>query len=163
MRSDAFITVTCDRCGDEEDVQLTAIARGGYDERYVDSQLRQLGWRIDSEDICPDCLEEENSEDETVDISVSALFAHSRPYADGSISVMEGWQDRTYKGDFVTAFYDPKDSAYKMMRCDDGVWTLLSIVKVDPTKRWMVELADGAGHPEMIITEIADGESIATP
>jgi len=56
MRSDAYITVTCDKCGADEEVQLTSIARGGYDERHVDSHLESLRWNIDDgKDICPDC------------------------------------------------------------------------------------------------------------
>lgn len=59
MRSDAYITVTCDECGDvHEEIQICAIAGGGWDERNVDAHLRDLGWFLEGgNDICPDCLE----------------------------------------------------------------------------------------------------------
>ena len=60
MRSDAFIFVTCDKCGAEEEIQLTATARGGYDERNVDARLESLGWTKDGDkDLCEDCSEAE--------------------------------------------------------------------------------------------------------
>lgn len=69
MRSDAVITVTCDRCKDwkgGEEIQLTATAHG-WDERYVDDELERRGWKIvDGDDICPSCVEKidgEESED----------------------------------------------------------------------------------------------------
>ena len=50
MISDAYVTVTCDACPPanavEEEVQLTATAGGGYDDRHVASALRGLGWTI---------------------------------------------------------------------------------------------------------------------
>jgi len=54
MRTDAYIEVTCDCCGETIHVQLTAIARGGYDERYVDAELEGMGWNVDN-DLCPLC------------------------------------------------------------------------------------------------------------
>ncbi len=74
MRSDAYIRVTCDRCvasGDKKpseiEIALTVIARRGYDEREVDRDLEDAGWRvIDGEDICDWCLENSaNVEEET--------------------------------------------------------------------------------------------------
>jgi len=57
MRSPtAFITVSCDSCRLEENIELTSTARG-YDERDVDTQLEQMGWRIGDGDLCPDCVE----------------------------------------------------------------------------------------------------------
>lgn len=56
-RSDAFVTVTCDRCGEEARVQLTATARGGYDERHVDANLLRWGWVTETgEDVCEECV-----------------------------------------------------------------------------------------------------------
>jgi len=56
-RSDAMITVTCDRCGEEMQVDLCATARGGYDERNVDRELEFHGWVIhDDQDICDECV-----------------------------------------------------------------------------------------------------------
>ena len=62
MRSDAYITVECDRCRQGSvEIELTAITRGGYDERGVDSRLRKEGWEIlDGKDVCPGCLEDKD-------------------------------------------------------------------------------------------------------
>jgi len=67
MRSvSAYIKVTCERCGKEEDVKLTPIGAGSetaYSERHVEGELRDMGW--DSEnDICPNCLQEQKEEEE---------------------------------------------------------------------------------------------------
>ena len=65
MRSDAYITVTCDKCGCEEQIQLTALARNAYDERNVDGELRRMGWTIDDGiDLCEDCARERAEENE---------------------------------------------------------------------------------------------------
>ncbi len=59
MRSDAFITVTCDKCGEGETVELCACARNSWDERYVNSHLKGRGWFLDGEsDLCETCSEE---------------------------------------------------------------------------------------------------------
>lgn len=62
MRSDAYIRVSCDKCEDpdmDEEVELTALACGGYDERNVDASLKRNGWKKDGErDICPNCAED---------------------------------------------------------------------------------------------------------
>jgi hypothetical protein len=67
MRSDAFITVDCDVCQDPgmaEQVQLTALARAGWDERNVSGELHSRGWRVEGEkDICPNCVEDEEGVD----------------------------------------------------------------------------------------------------
>jgi len=61
-RSDAFIRVSCDVCEDpgmDEEVQLCAIVRNGWDERHVSAELHSRGWRVEGEkDICPNCAEE---------------------------------------------------------------------------------------------------------
>lgn len=56
MRSpQAYINVECDECGDETEVPLITTARGNYDERNVDEELRGMGWIIDGEaDYCSD-------------------------------------------------------------------------------------------------------------
>jgi hypothetical protein len=59
-RSDAEITVLCDRCEDySTDITITALAgRRQWDERNVNRQLEREGWQIsDGEDICPECVE----------------------------------------------------------------------------------------------------------
>jgi hypothetical protein len=53
----AFITVTCDVCKTEVQVELTTTARG-YDERNVDETLESLGWSVGTFELCPDCAEE---------------------------------------------------------------------------------------------------------
>ena len=67
MRSDAFITVYCDRCQvQNEEISLTATARG-YDDRGIDDELESLGWKTGTEDVCPDCAgenEDEGDEDQ---------------------------------------------------------------------------------------------------
>ena len=61
MRSDAYILVTCDICKCSEEIQLTATARGGYDERDVDAQLQNMGWDIsDGMDVCAECIAEQS-------------------------------------------------------------------------------------------------------
>ena len=58
MRSDAYITVTCDGCGVEEQIQLTATARG-YDDRNVAGELRRMGWAtVGDADYCAGCKNE---------------------------------------------------------------------------------------------------------
>lgn len=58
-KSDAYIEVTCDKCGCIEQVRLTATAHG-YDERGVESELREMGWHTNAaEDYCPECQEQE--------------------------------------------------------------------------------------------------------
>jgi len=63
-RSDAHIIVTCDKCGLDEEIKLTALARrGNWDERNVDSELEAMGWLPDDDknhDICEECLIEMN-------------------------------------------------------------------------------------------------------
>lgn len=58
MRSDPIITVTCENCNSSEEVGLTPLVMGGYDERNINNILRRMGWVIDNgKDICPDCSE----------------------------------------------------------------------------------------------------------
>lgn len=56
MRSDAFITVSCDKCGDGKNYELCAIACNGWDERGIDKALKRDGWITDGDqDICESC------------------------------------------------------------------------------------------------------------
>lgn len=59
MITDAYVKLVCDNCGDEEEIQLTATARGGYDCRNVESHVKHLGWQAITEDThaCPDCAQ----------------------------------------------------------------------------------------------------------
>ena len=64
MRSDASIKVTCDhpKCREEIEIQLTSIARGGYDERNVDRELKSNDWQVkDGQDLCPFHRDEDES------------------------------------------------------------------------------------------------------
>lgn len=62
-RSTPYVLVTCDECGDSQEVELCALARGAWDERYVNRQLEQWDWAItDEQDICPGCAEEQGLE-----------------------------------------------------------------------------------------------------
>lgn len=62
MRSDAYIRVGCDRCPDAEiEINLTALAGGGYDERNVAQRLEMEEWVVrDGVDICYTCAAEED-------------------------------------------------------------------------------------------------------
>ena len=63
MRSDAYITVTCDGCGDEIQIQLTTTARG-YDERGVSGELEIAGWvSAGNADYCEECAAERDADD----------------------------------------------------------------------------------------------------
>lgn len=64
MRSaSAYILVTCDKCQKcEEQVNLTPLAGGAYDERGVDETLKHWGWSVGAWDICPECVEELTTE-----------------------------------------------------------------------------------------------------
>lgn len=59
-KSEPEITVTCNGyCGDATVVGLTALARGAYDERHVDAELKRRGWVSDGDkDYCGGCAEE---------------------------------------------------------------------------------------------------------
>lgn len=65
MVNDPTITVTCDKCGCEEELELTSLAGGGWDSRDVNRQLKRRGWRgtEDTKTICPDCLEDEEPDE----------------------------------------------------------------------------------------------------
>jgi len=59
-RSDAFVWVECDKegCNEQIEVQLTALAGRGWDDRNVDGSLRHWGWeKWDGKDICDSCVE----------------------------------------------------------------------------------------------------------
>ncbi len=57
MYSDAYIDVTCDGCHHVEQVQLTSIARNGWDERNVPAYLKNIGWSVlDDKHYCEECV-----------------------------------------------------------------------------------------------------------
>ena len=62
MKTDAFLTVTCDRCGCAEDIQLTATAHG-WDDRNVDEELEKMNWTtVDDQDFCDKCSDKAENE-----------------------------------------------------------------------------------------------------
>lgn len=62
MLSDAYVTVSCDKCHHSENYELTSLAGGGWDERNVEGELRRNGWRIDGyQHFCETCNEEVKS------------------------------------------------------------------------------------------------------
>jgi hypothetical protein len=65
MRSDAYIRVTCDCCGDEVEVGLTAIACRGWDARNVGAHMKRLGWTTGDEDYCDECSRQRADGEET--------------------------------------------------------------------------------------------------
>lgn len=62
-RSDAYIRVMCDKCEYVEEVELTALARKGWDERNVKTALENHGWLCDDgQEICESCRENEGEQ-----------------------------------------------------------------------------------------------------
>lgn len=64
MKGQPTVNVLCDFCEDyEEDIELTTLAGGSYDERGVDRELESNGWKIKGDkDKCPNCVEKEGEE-----------------------------------------------------------------------------------------------------
>lgn len=59
MKSDAYIIVTCDSCRTSLEIELTALASRGWDDRNVNTELAREGWECaEGRDICPECREE---------------------------------------------------------------------------------------------------------
>ena len=60
MIGDPTITVECDKCGDCDEVGLTPLNRGNWDDRNVRRKLISSGWTIDDDDktYCTECSEE---------------------------------------------------------------------------------------------------------
>lgn len=58
-RTDASITVSCDKCGYEEQYGLCALAGRAWDDRHINGSLKRDGWRVDGDgDICASCVDE---------------------------------------------------------------------------------------------------------
>ena len=62
MRSQPYVTITCNRCKREHTkLPLTEVALG-WDNRFMDEELKERGWTItEDEDICPACAEDEGA------------------------------------------------------------------------------------------------------
>ena len=59
-RGDAYIHVMCDKCEYMEEMELTAIACNGWDERDVTKRLEKRGWFCaEGQDICEECHDAE--------------------------------------------------------------------------------------------------------
>lgn len=58
--SDGYVNVECDRCHEEEQMEMTALAqRGSYDMRNIEARMKRDGWRIEGDThTCPDCVDE---------------------------------------------------------------------------------------------------------
>lgn len=52
------IQIVCDACEEVVDeLDLTMLAGGGWDDRNVKPRLKRTGWTIDGETtVCPDCV-----------------------------------------------------------------------------------------------------------
>ena len=61
MILDPTIRAMCDRCKvDSDEMEMTALAGGGYDERNVAGTLKRWGWRVEGDrTVCPECVEAE--------------------------------------------------------------------------------------------------------
>lgn len=58
--SDGYVTAFCDgaRCDTSEDVPMTPLAGGGWDERYVNARLTASGWLATKvRHLCEMCAE----------------------------------------------------------------------------------------------------------
>ena len=56
MINDPTITASCDGCGDEEEMELTPLAGGSWDDRNVKRTLEKRGWVFDGDKCyCEDC------------------------------------------------------------------------------------------------------------
>ena len=56
--SDAYVRVDCDGgCGQAMEIELTSIARSGWDERDLPKALERAGWlyRRDEGQFCEEC------------------------------------------------------------------------------------------------------------
>ena len=68
MLGEPTVLLTCDVpfCQNSEELRMTALARGAYDERSFKGQIAALGWKEieDNQHICPDCQagEEEDND-----------------------------------------------------------------------------------------------------
>jgi hypothetical protein len=63
-RTSATITVDCDRCGESlDEMPLTPLAGGGWDDRNVKRTLESYGWRVTKDaDICDNCVADESEQ-----------------------------------------------------------------------------------------------------
>lgn len=72
MKSEATITVSCDKCEREIIIELTALAMpGAWDERNVLKEMEVEGWAViedpesgEEQDICYQCIEDSDPDDE---------------------------------------------------------------------------------------------------
>ncbi len=65
--SDALVHIYCDKCGEDDEIALTALAqRGSYDMRNVQKSLERMGFvdKGNGRHWCATCVEEEKGDDE---------------------------------------------------------------------------------------------------
>jgi hypothetical protein len=63
MRGEPKISIICDKCGESEEFELTALARSAYDLRDLERQLKRAGWVVCGDlDICPECVAKEEDD-----------------------------------------------------------------------------------------------------
>lgn len=58
MISDPTVLVECDKCfSNNEEIGLTPLSRGNWDDRNVRQKIISFGWTMDGDDqtYCPDC------------------------------------------------------------------------------------------------------------
>lgn len=61
MISDAYVHVTCDTCGYDQEYELCACAHRSWDERYLNETMKKDGWTIEEgTHLCESCSEVDN-------------------------------------------------------------------------------------------------------
>jgi len=57
---DATVTVECDQCGEQVEVDTVELAADGI--MADDDTLLSLGWSVDDDDLCPNCQEDTDAQ-----------------------------------------------------------------------------------------------------
>jgi hypothetical protein len=63
MISVGYVKISCDKCGEENEVEMTPLAReGNYDTRNIKGWLQRNGYKTIGRDehICADCQEDDS-------------------------------------------------------------------------------------------------------
>jgi hypothetical protein len=69
MINEPLITVTCDNgeCGYTAEYEMTALAGGGWDDRYLKTKMQKDGWVLDGDlTYCDTCSEDRANVDANV-------------------------------------------------------------------------------------------------
>jgi hypothetical protein len=60
MIGEPMIPVMCDRCAEDHEFGMTALACHSWDARNLQRELERGGWRVEGDiHICPDCVADE--------------------------------------------------------------------------------------------------------